>query len=310
MEGYTPYQIARKLNRHPSTINREIKRGVCLKGKYFAQSSHEKAKSKWKESHKLERIPDEEIREYIITCLVEKRWSPEQISARMKMELGKAVSHETIYMWIYREKPELTKYLTRKHPRRKARKYVRKTKKSHIPNRISIESRPENANQRKEFGHFESDCIESSKNSKTALLVIADRATRMTKIRKLTRKTAEQASSNIIFALKDYNIINLKTITYDNGSEFCYHEKVNSELKTESFFCNPYHSWEKGTVENINGLIRRFFPKGTDFDTITQEEIQYVEDWINNRPMKCLQFKTPLETFSSLQKLTIVALAS
>ena len=89
----------------------------------------------------------------------------------------------------------------------------------------------------------------------------------MVKIKKLAQKTAEQASNAIIFALKNLNTINLSTITYDNGSEFCYHERVNQELQIKSYFCKPYHSWEKGTVENINGLIRRFFPKGTDFDT-------------------------------------------
>lgn len=306
MEGYNPSQIARKLGRDRSTINREIKRGITFKGDYFAQSSHEKAKKRWKENHKAERIPDKKIREYIITCLVDKRWSPEEISARMKLELGKSVSYETIYMWIYCEKSELTKYLTRKHSGRKKRNYLRKSKKTHIPNRIAIETRPVEANKRQEFGHFEADTI-VSKQSKSALLVIADRLTRMVKIKKLARKTAEQASNAIIFALKNFNTVNLSTITYDNGSEFCYHEKVNQELKIKSFFCNPYHSWEKGTVENINGLIRRFFPKGTDFDTITDEQIQYVENWINNRPMKVLDWKTPLEKF---QELNLVALTS
>jgi IS30 family transposase len=132
------------------------------------------------------------------------------------------------------------------------------------------------------------------------LLVTVDRLTRRTKIRKLARKTAQQASSQLVFALQDYNIIHLKTMTYDNGPEFCYHEKVNEELKMQSYFCKPYHAWEKGTVENINGLIRRFFPKGTNFDNITDEQIQYVENWINNRPMKILGFKSPNEKLSEL----------
>ena len=200
------------------------------------------------------------------------------------------------------ENPELSQYLPRKHPGKKPRSKNKKTERTLIPNRTGIEERPEEANERKEFGHFEADTIVSRK-SLSALLVIADRASRKIKIKKLARKTAELTSSSIIFALKIYNIIQLMTITYDNGSEFCWHEKVNEELNMKSFFCNPYSSWEKGTVENINGLIRRFFPKGTDFDTITDEQIQYVEDWINNRPMKVLGYKSPNEKYWNYNKI-------
>ena len=202
--------------------------------------------------------------------------------------------------------PELTKYLTREHAGKKPRSKDKKTKRTLIPNRTGIEQRPEKAAKREEFGHFEADTIVSSA-SLACLLVIADRKTRKVKIKKLARKTAELTSNSIIFALQVYNIIQLLTITYDNGSEFCWHDKVNKELNMLSFFCNPYSSWEKGTVENINGLIRRFFPKGTDFDTITDEQIQYVEDWINNRPMGVLDYKSPNEKYEELFKKQSVA---
>ena len=119
----------------------------------------------------------------------------------------------------------------------------------------------------------------SSKGSKSALLVIVDRLTRRTKIKKLERKCAVLTSSSIVFALKsEYKYSQIYSITYDNGCEFSRHEDVNKVLHCKSYFCNPYHSWEKGTVENINGLIRRFLPKGTDFDIVSEEYIQHIEN--------------------------------
>ena len=170
-----------------------------------------------------------------------------------------------------------------------------------IENKINISERSEQANKRQEFGHFEADTIFSCKGSKSALLVIVDRLTRRTKIKKLERKSAALTSSSIVFALKsEYKSSQIYSITYDNGCEFAGHEDVNKMLHCKSYFCNPYHSWEKGTVENINGLIRRFLPKGTDFDTISDEYIQYIENWINNRSMKILNWKSPNEVFKSV----------
>ena len=192
--------------------------------------------------------------------------------------------------------------------------------KSLIPNRSDITLRPVSANLRNEFGHFEADSIEgirtrnviingngnnnsnndNSNNNKqkrhSCLTVLVDRKTRLTKIKKTASKTAQATTKSIVTALKPYSNT-IKSITYDNGLEFSQHEEINKILNIKSYFCKPYASYEKGTVENINGLIRRFFPKGTDFDTITEEEIQYVEDWINNRPMKVLNYMTPNEKY-------------
>lgn len=311
--GMKQIEISKEIGRSKAVISKELnkKTSVFYRGKYIGSQSHQNVQKNWVETHKRKRMDDTEIQEYVIEKLKE-GWTPEQIAGRIEQDIAKKVSHETIYMWIYRERPDLTQYLPRKQAGRKKRNYVNKSRKTHIPNRVDIDNRPNEANKREEFGHFEADCIESKRGgSKTALLVIADRLTRMVKIKKLAQKTAEQASNAIIFALKNLNTINLSTITYDNGSEFCYHERVNQELQIKSYFCKPYHSWEKGTVENINGLIRRFFPKGTDFDTITEKEIQQVEDWINNRPMKCLNWKTPnekyIELITNLQRVSIAS---
>jgi len=123
--------------------------------------------------------------------------------------------------------------------------------------------------------------------------------TRIVRISKTTSKTAQATTTSVVTVLKPF-ANNIHSITYDNGNEFSLHEKINNELQCKSYFCKPYHSWEKGTVENINGLIKRFFPKETNFDNVSEEDIQYVQDWINNRPMKILDYLTPNEKCKEL----------
>ena len=168
-----------------------------------------------------------------------------------------------------------------------------------IPNRVDIDFRMKEANDRSQLGHFEADTIESKRikgKQSGCLTVMVDRLSRKTFIRKTVSKTSQATTASIVKILKPL-INNINSITYDNGCEFSQHEKINKMLNIKSFFCKPYASYEKGTVENINGLIRRFFPKGTDFDTISEEEIAYVESWINNRPMKILNYMTPEQVF-------------
>jgi len=300
-------KIAKELGRSASTITREFQRGVVHNGNYYAATTIENIrKIKFKACRKR-KTDNPEVQEYIIEKLkLPFLWSPEIISVKMKEELGISIGKDSIYTFIY-ENPKLTEFLAKKHSGKKPRNKKKKTERTLIPNRIGIEQRPKEANERKEFGHFEADTI-VSRASLACLLVIADRTTRKIKIKKLARKTADLTSSSIVFSLQMYNIIQLLTITYDNGSEFCWHDKVNKVLNMQSFFCNPYSSWEKGTVENLNGLIRRFFPKGTDFDKITDKQIKQVEDWINNRPMRVLGYKSPNEKYAELQQILSIAI--
>ena len=171
-----------------------------------------------------------------------------------------------------------------------------------IPNRTDIDLREELANLRMEFGHYECDTVESCKvrgKTNPCLTVLIERMSRKVIITKTASKTAKSTTTSIESALRPH-LSSLKSITYDNGSEFSMHEKFNKILNTKSYFCKPYHSWEKGTEENINGIIRRFFPKGTDFGKISMKQIKYVENWINNRPMKVLGNLTPNEKFEQL----------
>ncbi len=287
-------KIAKLLGRSPSTISREIKRGITCQGTYFAESTERLVQQRKLNDKRKRKMDNILIQDYVLAKLKDKK-SPHIIQHDIEKDIGLKIGKDAIYDFIYRFKYEWHKYLTRKHRWRKSRNKGKK--KMTIKNKVNIAERELEANQRAVFGHFEADTIFSCQGSKSALLVVVDRMTRKTKIKKLARKTSSLTSSSIVFALSEYNISQIHTITYDNGCEFAKHERVNEMLQCKSYFCNAYHSWEKGTVENINGLIRRFFPKGTNFDNISDMEIQIVEDWINNRSMKILNWQSPNEVY-------------
>lgn len=320
-KGLSIRKIAFELDRNPSTISRELKRkeAVYYRGVYIGSQTHINVSKIWRENHIKERISNDRkynsrlIRRFIKDNLIY-GYSPQIISGLLKIKYNISIHHETIYKYIYKtnSKLDLAKYLLRRKLGRKPRKrLLTKPMKSLIPNRIDISLRPEEANLRLNFGHFEADTIEGKRERTiqdngnirqqrhSCLTIMVDRATRKTFIRKTASKTSTQTTTSILEALKPLSN-NIKSITYDNGNEFSKHEIINKELQCKSYFCKPYASYEKGTVENINGLIRRFFPKGTNFDNVSDVEIQYVEDWINNRPMKILNYLTPNEKLQEL----------
>lgn len=312
-EGLSIRKIAKELGRSPSTICRELNRpqAVYYRGKYIGSQTNNKVKRDWSASHRRNNkyLSMYNIRKYISIHL-RYGYSPAIISHLLFSKYGITISHETLYQYIYKKDIMLAKYLLR-------RKYGRKPRKRHlykpnnpknIPNRIDIDLREELANFRLEFGHYECDTVESCKQrgkTKPCLTVLIERMSRKVLITKTASKTAKLTTTSIVTALRPH-LRSIKSITYDNGSEFSMHEKINKTLNIKSYFCKPYHSWEKGSVENINGLIRRFFPKGTDFGKISIKQIKYVENWINNRPMKVLNYLTPNERFEQLS----VAIAS
>jgi transposase, IS30 family len=300
-EGKTLEEIAEEVGRSPATISRELRRNKSSKGIYLATEAGKQAKARKSKAHQRTRIPNEWTRQYIEDKIIQDQWTPEQISGRLKLEhLEHYVSYETIYQYIYNEKPELGLYLPRKRCRRLPKSKLRKTKGSKILDRVSIKERPPEVEERKEFGHFEADCVVSSRKGKGALLTMTERLSRYTIIAKLEEKTSSQTNLALSFQLSAYPKDLLKSITYDNGLEFAGHKEVNNVYDLTSYFCEPYHSWEKGTVENRNGVIRYYFPKGTDFSKITEEQIKYVQDKINNRPMKLLGFRTPKEVHDEM----------
>lgn len=297
-QGNSIRGIAKQMGRSPSTIHREICRGITVDGTYFAESTERLIRQRKLNDKRKRKMDNPAIYSYV-ACRLKNKIAPAIIQHDIERDIGLKISKDAIYEYIYRFKyDEWFKYLTRK--KKYNYKKYRGKKKMKIDNKINISERPEEANQRLEFGHFEADTIFSRSGSKSALLVLVDRLTRKTHIKKLERKTASLTSSSIVFALSEYNITHIHSITYDNGCEFAGHEDVNKALQCQSYFCNAYHSWEKGLVENVNGLIRRFLPKGTNFDNITDEQIKRIENWINNRSMKILGWKSPNEVFNGV----------
>jgi IS30 family transposase len=294
--------IAKRLNRSPSTISREIKRNnpKIRKVHYRAHRAQKISDERKKIAHFKERIPNKKIQRFIIKHLRD-GWSPEIIVAKLSEKHPKLrTNHETIYQWIYEKRRDLIHHLVYHHRKRRNRASGRNKRGIRIQNRTMIEQRPPAANNRSEAGHWEADTA-ISRESKAAIMAMVDRKSRLLVARKLKAKTANHMCSAIISYLLLLPQWLRKSITYDNGTENADHEKTNFLLNSKSFFCNPYHSWEKGSIENRIGIIRRFFPKKTNWALISQWQLNKIVKKINNRPMKCLGFKSPYEVFLALR---------
>jgi len=296
--------IARQLHRHKSTILRELNRNAPTHRYYLSHKAQERSETRWKATHKRQRLKSYEIRKYVESRL-KRGWSPEIIANRLSIDRHEErVSHESIYQYVYAERKELIFYLVRRHRKRRKKGYGRKYRQFCIPDRISILERPEIVSKRERIGDWESDTMVSMQ-SKVAINVLTERKSRLTLIRKLPQRTARETKSAILESLGKYPAEYRHTITYDNGPENMEHGEINKMLDMKSYFCQPYHSWEKGTVENTIGLIRRWFPKKTDLAKIGEGTIASIENWLNNRPRKCLNYQTPLEVMEKEQSVAL-----
>lgn len=232
-------------------------------------------------------------------------WTPEEISGRLSLEYPTlSIHHETIYRYIYSKKAKgykLWEFLpnARRKRMKKGGRCVHKASK--IPNAASIDERPEAVSQRIEIGHWETDNVIGKQTDHTALSVTVERILKVTRIAQVPR-TAEGKTKAVIQQLRRYPKRIRKTITTDNGSENTNHQEITKRLGTPVYFCHAYHSWEKGTVENTNGRLRRFIPKGVSMDDFSKKQIKTVENWLNNTPRKCLQYLTPCEKMQQILK--------
>ena len=300
-KGKSIREIAQELGRSPATISRELKRNVppINTGYYLGHKAHERAVNRASCGRTHQRLKNDKIRKYV-RRRIKHGWSPELIAGRLKkLHPELSISHEAIYQWIYADARELIPLLLRANRNRKRRGYSRRHKKTHIPERVSIKERPAEVLLRQEPGHWETD-IAVSRQSLAALQVSVERKTRFTKLGKLLRKGSRPMSTSLTRRLSRYPQWFKLSITYDNGSENTEHIRTNKVLGTKSYFCEPFHSWERGTVENTIGLVRRFFPKKTDFAKVSKNRINSVERWLNHRPRKCLGFQTPMEAANAL----------
>ena len=287
--------IAAKLKRSPSTISRELRRNCAPvnAGYYCPHPAQSRADGRRRQASRHQRLRDPLIRRYVRIHLP-LRWSPEAIAGRLRLDHpGKRISHEAIYQWVYADAPHLVRFLPKAHRKRRYRGYAkRKHLKSHIPDRVPISERPAAVQSRKCAGHWEADTAGNRKSS-AVLLVLHERKTRFTILRKLRRRTARQLCRKTINALKLFPAALRRSITYDNGPENALHALINRFLGTDSYFCAPYHSWEKGSVENVIGLLRLHCPKSLRLSRVSSSRIAAIQTALNRRPRKCLRFRSP-----------------
>lgn len=285
-------EISRILNKDEVSIWREINRN-SVKGKYLPSvAAREKRKRKGHRKKKIEN--DAWLKKYILKKL-KLYWSPEQIAGRLKRQ-NVGIVHETIYGYIIRHQ-KLRKYLRcRKGKYRRRHGTLKREKTREYEKKRWIGERPDIINQRTRIGDWEGDTI-IGKERKQRILTYVERATGYLIADKLDVVTGELVARKTIEHLKRFPREKRRSITYDNGTEFSAHESIEKKTKATVYFANPYHSWERGTNENTNGLIRQFFPKKSFFANITQTEVDRVAKLLNRRPRKRLNYLTPFETF-------------
>mgnify|MGYP003520162054 FL=1 len=287
--------IAKEIGVHRSTITRELRRNESGRWKYNPSRACRMARERHegKRKHRINAM---------VWTMVEKLlglgWSPEQISERLKIEGLRSVAHETIYRHIYQNKQaggDLYIYLRRRHKyRKRINKYCSR---KGWDTRRPISERPAIVDERSRIGDWEADTI-IGRERKGGILSLVERRSRYCLLKKIPTKSAQtvaEALCDQLLPVKD----KVLTITSDNGIEFTRHQTIAKALDADFFFADPYSSWQRGTVENTNGLVRQYFPKKSDLRLLSETEIQFVNDRLNNRPRKILGFRTPSEVFNN-----------
>jgi IS30 family transposase len=292
--GFSKPEIASFLGVHKTTIYRELHRNMCLMH-YIPRFAQMKADGRRKHAHKKIRFTHS-VRSRV-EHLLKRDFSPEQISGHLAKEHQIRISHETIYQHIWADKRqggELYKHL-RYNCHKRRRRYRKNDLRGQISGRVMIDERPAIVETRECVGDWEIDTL-IGKNHKGALITAVERKTKYTRIRYVPSRKADLVAATIIQMLKPYQN-KVFTITVDNGGEFSMHQKIAEALDTKVYFARPYHAWERGIVENTNGLIRQYFPKKTSLVNICRDQTKFVEKRLNRRPRKALGFNTPLEYF-------------
>lgn len=297
-DGAGVNKIAQELGRAKSTISRELKRNICdqVTG-YLPDTAHNLSlQRKAPLKPKLER--DQELQDLVVVQL-KTGWSPEVIAGRMKQDgASMRVSHETIYAFIYGligQKNQLYKCLLR--ARSKRGKLVARRPRSVIPERVSIHDRPAVIETRQEFGHWEGDLTFCVGNQSMNIGVIVERKSRFTMLMKNASKHSAVVMKNIFNLTVSLPEAVRKSITFDNGLEFARHTLLKSCLSMLTYFCDKHAPWQKGQVEQMNCMLHRYLPKDSNLEEISDEKIKLIQNLLNDRPRKCLGFKTPREVF-------------
>ena len=295
-EGGSLRKIAKQLGRSPSTVSREVKRNKGKRG-YRYKQANEFAERRRREASLTPRKITPEHWAMIEHLLVHEHWSPEQIAGRLRRKEAVSISPKWIYYYIWADKAAggtLYKSLRRrgKKPNRRGRDG---SGRGVIPGRVDISKRPTEVEDKSRVGDWEADTIVGTKHL-GAIVSLVDRKSKFTFLSKVDAKKAEEVSNAMLSDLGAVKEL-VHTITADNGKEFAGHSRVSEELEAGFYFAAPYHSWERGLNEHTNGLVREFFPKSEDLRKIDAAEIKMVQDMLNNRPRKVLDYRTPAEVF-------------
>jgi len=301
--GHSQKAIAEILERSPSTISRELYRNQGLRG-YRPAQAQRLSDYRRQEARKASKVSNEVMN--WIRRLIRQELSPQQVVDYLKRHKQLSLHHETVYQFIYEDKAAggtLYQHLriVSKPYRKRYGHYDRRGK---IKNRVGIEARPAMVEKRSRIGDWEGDTI-IGKGRKSALLTLVERKTLYTVIARLTGKRADLLAEAAVKVMKQLKS-KVKTITFDNGLEFADHVEIGKGLKTDIYFAHPYASWERGTNENTNGLIRQYFPKGTDFNRVSDKQIKKVMERLNNRPRKTRGCRSPNELFTG-QRVDLLA---
>lgn len=308
LHGHSNAEIGRRLGRDRATIGRELDRNPDPLGGYHYASAQQQAarrRSKASKRYKLD-APGSVVLKAVRAGL-RQRWSPEQIVGRLRRDHpddnAAWISHEAIYQWVYREASEgRLSYQRLRRPRKRRRCRIpgdRKAKRGIIPGRVGIEERPGVVDERSRFGDWESDTVEGAKG-RGLVATHVERKSRYTLIGKLVDKKAATLAAATTSMMKGLPKKLRKTMTPDNGKEFADFKTIERELNMAVYFANPHSPWERGLNENTNGLLRDWLPKGSDFRKVTKTRLAQIQTMLNNRPRKCLNYRTPLEVLNAL----------
>lgn len=295
--------IANEIARSKSTVSRERIRNRGLRG-YRHKQAHKKYQERQSQKVSVHITHDTWK---VVTSLLERDFSPEQVSGFLAREGITSISHEWIYQFILQDKKSgglLYKHLRCQRARK--RRYGKPDRRGQIIGRRSIDERPAIVAERARIGDWEADTVEGKKGG-SLFVTLAERKSRIYLVGKVKNKSAGEVTRcivNLLSPLKDY----VHTITFDNGKEFSKHLEIAQKLDTETYFAHPYHSWERGLNENSNGLLRQYFPKGKDFEWVIHEDVVNAMWRLNTRPRKCIDFKSPYQAF--LDEVNNVALST
>lgn len=308
--------IALELGVHRTSISRELRRNATPSG-YGAQLAQQHYQERRKACRAVPKLtPDTPLRDYVITKIAEEQWTPELVAGRLAVEHADApqmqVSHETIYQAIYTEGHYLDllrEELPQARPKRRKRGQGKKRRGPSIANRVPIAQRPAAVDTREEIGHWEGDTI-VGKGQDAFAVTLVERHSRLLTATKTQSKAASEVQQAVIEALLDQPASWVKSITFDNGTEFAGHQNMAKELGIAIYFADPYSAYQRGSNEQVNGLIRRYLPKSTRLSAVTQEQLDVIVDKLNNRPRKCLGYQTPNEVFNEQRQRCLRALGS